>query len=267
MITRRKMLLALAGSAFAARKALADVNAWNGVSITTASTINGVTPISAINGQTVVSGGGGSIAFASSSSVNATGSASDPQTFTATVDAFTNGYVVLHLSYYKNSDPSGVTFDGSAMTLLATKQNGGDGNIRCQLWGLAVGSKGSGTYNVSVSGLSGSPNAEFAAFASAWNGVHQSASVGTAATAEGNDTAPTVTVSSAAGEVVVDVVGRYNGGAMSEAMGQTVIQNYNSGSGVTDVCGSYKAGGASTSMTWSFGGAQWAIAGIPLKPA
>jgi len=38
--------------------AFADVNAKNGVSITTASTINGKTPNSALNGLTIVSGGG-----------------------------------------------------------------------------------------------------------------------------------------------------------------------------------------------------------------
>lgn len=36
--------------------AFGDVNARNGIAITTASTINGITPIAAVNGQTVVSG-------------------------------------------------------------------------------------------------------------------------------------------------------------------------------------------------------------------
>jgi len=40
--------------------AFADVNAKNGISITTASTINGKTPNSAFNGLTIVSGGGAS---------------------------------------------------------------------------------------------------------------------------------------------------------------------------------------------------------------
>lgn len=48
----------LAATLFVGPWAFGDINARNGVSITTASTINGVTPVSAVNGLTVVAGGG-----------------------------------------------------------------------------------------------------------------------------------------------------------------------------------------------------------------
>jgi hypothetical protein len=50
--------------------AFADVNAKNGISITTASTINGKTPNSAFNGLTIVSGGGGGPALVSNVAAN-----------------------------------------------------------------------------------------------------------------------------------------------------------------------------------------------------
>lgn len=49
--------LFLAATLFVGPWAFGDVNARNGIAITTASTINGITPNSAINGQTIVGGG------------------------------------------------------------------------------------------------------------------------------------------------------------------------------------------------------------------
>lgn len=191
-------------------------------------------------------------------------SAESPETFTHTISTLANGYIVVHLSYLDADTVTGVTYDGSAMAALQRATNSSDTTLKAELWGLAVGSKTAGGYTVSIAGIgTGVVNA----FSTSWNGVHQTTSTGTANSGQGVDTAPTVTITSAASELVIDVVSHYFTADPTVGAGQTERGNESVSSQIGGATSS-EAGAASVVMSWTLGGStQWVIAGVPLKPA
>lgn len=191
-------------------------------------------------------------------------SAESPETFTHTISTLNNGYIVVALAYLDADTVTGVTFDGSAMTALRQATNFSDTTLKCELWGLAVGSKAAGGYTVSVAGIG---TGVVAAFSSSWNGVHQTTSTGTANSNSGIDTAPTVTITSATGEIVVDIMAHYYTALPTVGTSQTERGNDFVSSQIGGATSS-ESGAASVPMTWTLGGStQWVSAGIPLKPA
>lgn len=96
-------------------------------------------------------------------------------------------------------------------------------------------------------------------------GANQTDLCGTQATAIGNDTAPTVNVTSAVDELVVDVTENWTG-VLTVGSGQTERWN----TGITNInCGGSTEPGATTvTMSWSkTDSTDWAIAGISIKAA
>ena len=216
----------------------------------------------------VAAGGGGGIELESVSAVLVESSAlSDPENFTHTIATLSDGYIVVHISYYLGSaSPTDVTFDSVSMTKIGTATCSFESSLRGDLWGLAVGNKTAGTYTVSIIGAGGD---KAVAASTSWNNVHQTTSVGTPATAEGdNTTAPSVAVGSATGEIVVDVLARYSGGTATIGGGQTSLFNDSTADGTIDGAASYEAGAGSVTMSWTLASpARWVVVGIPLKPA
>jgi len=95
---------------------------------------------------------------------------------------------------------------------------------------------------------------------------------GTQATASGTNNSPTVNVSSATGEIVVDVMTGFDdlGGAHSHSPGAGQTERW--GFDFTNLgsdAGSTEAGAGSVTMSWSLTGeiGGWAIAGVGVKPA
>mgnify|MGYP000884944936 FL=1 len=104
---------------------------------------------------------------------------------------------------------------------------------------------------------------------STYCGVDQTTTVGTAAEAENASGAASVTVSSASGELVVDVVVVDTGSDASLTVdaSQTERANVNSASNHRHG-GSEEAGAASVVMSWALGGTRyWGSTGVALKPA
>ena len=118
-------------------------------------------------------------------------------------------------------------------------------------------------------------NTAFAAGAVSYTGVNQTTPLGTAASNKGKSTTASVSVSSAAGELVVDAVGRRSdvtSNPISPGAGQTQRWNTHTGanSATNGATGgaSEKAGAATVPMSWTWSGSiEWAIAGVSLKPA
>lgn len=109
-----------------------------------------------------------------------------------------------------------------------------------------------------------------------WENVHQTSTFGTVAKANtGADAASpaTVNVSSAAGEVVIDVVGkRDTNETLTIGAGQTLGAQGETGSATSsqNVQGghSHEAGAASVTMSWTYtNNRSWAIMGVALKPS
>src|SRR5512136_2468856 len=108
-----------------------------------------------------------------------------------------------------------------------------------------------------------------------YTGVDQTNPFGTAATNLGSNAAPTVTLSSAIGELVVDTAGIRQNTTANQTLtaGANQTQRYNDASGTSTNsnvrgAGSEKAGAVSVTMSWTaFSSEAWAIVAAPLKPA
>lgn len=115
----------------------------------------------------------------------------------------TNGYILVFIA---GRDPSegdiisnGVTYDGVNMDKLGALTMAGFHGI--EVYGLELGSKTSGSYNASINDGSGDAEATVTGVVTL-NNCHQT-NLPTIATASGTSTAPTVNVSSTAGELVI----------------------------------------------------------------
>jgi hypothetical protein len=156
---------------------------------------------------------------------------------------------------------TGITWNGVSMTRLGSEL-APDGFIVVDYYFLV--SPATGTHNVVVT-TTNSTDA-LASCASSYNDVDTTTPHGTAATATGTTNTPTVNVSSAAGELVVDVVGVRD--TTLTACGQTQRGNVNDtgpniANGAADA-----AGAASVTMSWTAGAATaWGIIGVSLKGA
>ena len=175
----------------------------------------------------------------------------------------TNTYALVMVGLRTNTgDITGVTFNGVAMTELSQLNNAG-GTHTLWMFGLA----GPTTGDVVVTGDT-SLAAEV--ITSIYTGVHQTTPTGTVATATGNSTAPSVAVTSAALELVVDHAGWNSGaGQIDVGAGQTERKRSPaSGDGISmNTASSDEAGAASVTMSWTIVTSQWLIQGVPLKPA
>lgn len=218
-------------------------------------------------------GGGGPITFVASGSNAVASSAGGGLTIPITLPQMTDGYIVAHCAQWHGTAGTTVntaTFDGGAMTGISANIPHPTITTDGRLFGLAIGNKAAGTYNVVVN--PSTTGCELAVVLTAWDNVHQGTSVGTAASATGTGTGPTVNVTSATGEVVVDVLsGNENDiidGVRTPGAGQTERRWASSADGNQAVACSTEAGAATTTMSWTIdSSAGWIIVGIPLLPA
>jgi hypothetical protein len=181
--------------------------------------------------------------------------------------ALTGGYIVVGVSMWDpviGASITSVTYDGVAMTLLGTIQ---DANAWSEVYmfGLAVGNKAAGNYNVAVTGSTGIDQIAFGV--SAFSSVNQVTPTGAFASATGSSTTASVAVSSAAGDVVVDIISQDDG---TSTLGAGQTQNWRQ-EDATDradgVSSRETATGSSTTMSYLESVAStWSIGAIALKP-
>lgn len=158
---------------------------------------------------------------------------------------------------------TGVTYNGVALTAVP---GGSTNNGQYYVTAWYVLAPDTGTHNIVVT-MSGNVF-DFGAGAISYTGVHQTVPLGTAVTATGTSTTPSVTVSSAADELVDDGLVIIHGDTLSVGAGQTQRWNAVAGSGFIKYAGSTEGGAASTTMSWSNTSSQtWAIVAVPIKPA
>lgn len=181
-----------------------------------------------------------------------------------TQGSLTNGYIVVGIVTYSSIPPTvSVTYDGTAMTQIASAA-GLPSHAR--LFGLAVGSKAGGTYNAVVTwGTSGAGENYELVGVSSFSGVNQSTPVGTAGTATGTSTAPTVNVSSATGEVVIGIV-YVDGDAGSITLGAGQTQRWSLIGNLIMSTFSTEPGSGTVTTSFTTPNVLWSIAAIPLKP-
>jgi hypothetical protein len=164
---------------------------------------------------------------------------------------------------------TGVTYNSVALTKLGEVVNGTQ--IRTELWYLLA--PASGTHDVVVTL---NATALFSGDIVTLTGVDQVTPLGTLATGTGSSQAPSVTVTSATGDLVLDFLGYISSASVAApGSGQTqlatsVTSNATTGFNVSSYS-SDKAGAASVAMAWTISSTatnrQWAGVGVSAKAA
>jgi signal peptidase I len=171
-----------------------------------------------------------------------------------------NRILVVGVTLDADHSVTGVTYAGTPLTSIGA-QNDPDAATRVELWYLVAPQTGSNSVVVT---LSGETNDDIVAGATSWRAVHQSTPLGTAVFASGESDTASVDVTSAAGEVVVDVVAS-DRETVSADGGQT--EHWSAQPNKLGGGGSSELGAASVTMSWTLGQSTfWAIGGVPLKP-
>lgn len=156
---------------------------------------------------------------------------------------------------------SSATYAGSAMTerwdaVFATFYTH---------FGLTIVAPATGAQTVTVNFGGSNGNSSLAVVTA--TSVDQTTPFGTAATATGNSTTPSVAVSAATDDLVVDNVVYVGTGAATAGAGQTGrTANTNVGTEFGHAT-STEAGAATVTMSWTIATANWAIGGIAFKAA
>jgi len=158
------------------------------------------------------------------------------------------------------SSITGVTYNSVAMTNIGTA---GFGTAFMSLWQLVAPATGEHDIVVSLSGF-----AEVIGGATSWTGVHQTTPLGTFASATGTSTSPSVNVTSATGEMVVDTLNARGTATATVDPSQTERWNLlTTGAEPVRGTGSNESGAATVTMSWTLGASEgWAIGGVSLKP-
>ena len=162
-----------------------------------------------------------------------------------------------------------ITYDGVNLLLLAAVSQNND--TRTEMWYMIAPPVGTADIAIQVD-VNLEAASGFNGAGVDWTGVDQATPIGNSATAGGISITPSVVVSSAVDEMVIDTMGAEDmGGETATAgSGQTDRVNIQSGTGSrTEQLGvSDEAGAASVTMDWTLSvSTDWAIAGGALLPA
>lgn len=173
----------------------------------------------------------------------------DGTTFACTT-AGSNRYLIVLVTSYVGADgiPSGITYNGVAMTLLDSASTV---NTACSAWGLV--DPASGAHNVVVSGALLSAVSQ----TSAWPFENVTA-IGTPVLDNGALSSPSVTVVSVAGEIIVAHTANFGGTGVTPSVSFTEL--YNNGFGVS--MGTQD--GADTVVSWT-GADTWTAVAVPVQ--
>ena len=198
----------------------------------------------------------------STSSNHTSTSGSNSLTWSHTVVAGSDRVMIVGISIEDGgATVSGVTYDGVAMTFLGRQL----GNHSVELWQLIAPNVGTANvvanFSSSVQAVGGS---------AAFNGVHQTTPTGAFQSAGGSGTTPTLNVTSAPGELVIDtLIANDTPTTIGTGTNQLTqwIDATGSGGSTIGGAGSIEIGAASVPMTWNLSSSvEWEIAAVSLKP-
>ncbi|MCX6225143.1 MAG: hypothetical protein NTV01_10425, partial [Bacteroidia bacterium] len=242
---------------------------------TPAATMDRTIPIggSPTNSIVMGSGAGGAVAHAVTSS-GFFNTARATFTVSHGTVAGTNRIMIVGISYNDPADAinvTGVTYGTQTLSQLGIRlKNASGSKPTVDIWYIAAPTVGTANVTVTWSGNVGAG----VVGVSTYTNVNQTSPFGTAVTATGNSTAPSVTVTSATNDLVIDVIGEGdNSNQMGVGANQTERWNREanfSGSSTWDHTGggSSEAGAASVTMSWTENvSIRWAIKAVPLNPA
>jgi hypothetical protein len=176
-----------------------------------------------------------------------------------------NRLLLVGIVFYRNSNSAidDVTYNGVSMDEVPSSTTN-NGEYFVAVYSLVAPATGSN--NIVVS-MSGSAPFELSAGGISFTDAHQTVPLGTANTATGTSSAPSVTISSGTDQIVFANLAMLHNGTLSVGALQTSRWNDIGASGFLKYAGSTEPGDASTTMSWSNTTSQaWAITGVPVKP-
>ncbi len=193
----------------------------------------------------------------------ATGTGAGPFTVSHTTSG-SDRLLVCGVSYYHFlNNVSAITYNSVALTEIPSSAID-SGNYHVRLFYLIAPASGSNTFSITFSGVG---VYDCGVGLASFTGAHQTIPFGTPVMADGNDTVPTVSVASAADEIVMDVTLINHSGTYTVGAGQTERWNSTSAGGYIKYSGSTETGAGPTVMSWSNTSIQpWVIAAVPIKP-
>jgi hypothetical protein len=156
---------------------------------------------------------------------------------------------------------SSITYNGVSLASMVSGTHEGSNGFQA-IWGLVAPATGANNVVVTFSA-----SCEHAVGATSRNGVDQTTPAGSSNTASGSSTGPTVDVSSASGEVVIDVCSAFST-TFAQGTGQTERWDLGNSGGIEEAASSDEAGAATVTMSWTLGTSrQWGMAAVALKPS
>ena len=155
-----------------------------------------------------------------------------------------------------------ITYNGVSLTKIDAQELA---PCRSELWYLIAPTTGTHDIVVTLADMVSAVTGGARSF----TGADQSTPLGTAAKAAGTTTPVTVTVTSAAGEYVMDSAGAYKTTAITMTVGAGQTEDWNLAP--LEGCvgaGSYEDGAASVTMSWTLSATAsgWATVAVPIKP-
>lgn len=205
------------------------------------------------------------IAFDAASTAHG-GSTGTSVTWSHTVAAGSDRCLIVSLGT-NGVTATGVTYAGVGMTKIGEQQEADTGHT-VSMWSLVAPSTGANNVVASFS-----EDRSYSFVATSWTGVHQATPT---SSMSGNrqigapSTTPTVTIASAADEIVVDsVIWNQNALPATETVDASQTQRGGPAVGNFVRCAvSSEAGAASVGMDWTMSSAtNWAIGAISLRPS
>jgi len=192
----------------------------------------------------------------------------NPATFNLTVDcgAGSDRFLVVGIEMQDSGSVDSITYNTVAMTLVDSK-NDGSAARKVIMYGLVAPATGSNTLTVNLNDTW----SRTCIAAVPFSGVHQTTPLGTAVLKNNADSGePSVTVSSAVGELVIDAVMAKNDFAsvtltVDASQTQQVLEGGDTFNVVLGM--STEVGATSVSMDWIVSNEEtWAGIAVPIKP-
>ena len=220
--------------------------------------IDPVTTFDGTTAQTVTLSTSTTVTVDAVSSITSTNT---PITLSHTTGSGLNRLMLVGISQ-KNRTVTSVTYGGTALTLVGEDISTSEGRIHL----YKMVNPPSGTANVVVT-FNSNPDKGAIIGIVTFTGVDQTTPLGAFASTTGNSINPSLTLTSAVGELVLDVAAIKNEELVGLGSGQTQRWNRDSNSDIIGG-GSTKLGAASTTMTWTATDSDnWAIGAVSIKPA
>lgn len=198
-----------------------------------------------------------------------TGPTSDQisRTWSHTVGSGSNRILIVGVSIKDGAaNVNSVTYGGTALVSIGSRTDGGL-NTKIAIWKLVAPASGLANIVVTLSAAK-----RIVAGSVSFTGVDQTTPNGAFASNVGTNGTPTVNVSSASGELVIDTFA-VQGDASPATVGGGQTQRWNRNTGALDNNevlggGSTEPGASTVTMSWGLGQAQpWSIGAVSLKPA